>query len=95
MAMPLFRCLIRGEGFPASLLGDKGPVGFYTTRFVEAETANAAEHAAVDVLRRDPTLAVPERQRTAEAKVFVEHIEEVPAETERRPDAGFTFFVGD
>jgi hypothetical protein len=95
MAMPLFRCLIRGEGFPAALLGDQGPVGFYTTRFVEAETADVAELAAIDVLRRDPTFAVDERHRTSDAKVFVEEIEEVPAETERRPDAGFTFFVGD
>lgn len=93
--MALFRCLIRGENFPGQLIDETTPVGFYTTRFVEAESAEEAELAAVNLLRSDSSLAMPEELRTKEAKVYVEEIEEVPPDTERKPNKGFTFFSMD
>jgi hypothetical protein len=50
---------------------------------------------AVDLLRNDEDLDVPPEHRTQDAKVYFEKIEEVPAETERRPNKGFTFFTTD
>ena len=91
--MPLFRCFLRGEKFPERLLGQGRPVGFYTTRFVEAADAREAELEAVGRLRGDPSLAVAPEHRTKDAKVFVEEIDEVPDDTPRVPDAGFSFFL--
>lgn len=91
--MALFRCLIRGENFPGRLIGQDEPVGFYTTRFVEAESPQEAEARAIDLLRADADLALPEKYRTKDAKVYLDEIDEVAPETEQRPNKGFTFFT--
>jgi hypothetical protein len=91
--MPLFRCLIRGDNFPGKLIGKRKPVGFYTTRFIEAATAEQAEMLAVELLRTDPNLDAAPKHRTGDARVYFEEIHEVPEETERKPNKGFTFFL--
>ena len=91
--MPVFRCFIRGENFPGSLAGEPEPIGFYTTRFIEASSPSEAELAALDALRAEPEfeLVRPE-DRMGDAQVYFEQIEEVPAEVGRGPGKGFTFF---
>lgn len=91
--MPFFRCSIRGENFPGFLLGGSSPVGFYATRFVDADSAEDAEMLALDVLRGEEVFRFPPEQRTEDAKVFFEEIVEVAADTSRAPNGGFTFFV--
>ena len=93
--MPLFRCLIRGDNFPGKLIGKMKPVGFYATRFLEADTSEQAELLAVELLRNDPDLQVAPKYRTEDARVFLEEIDEVPHETKRIPNKGFTFFLMD
>ncbi len=90
--MPLFRCFIRGDNFPGKLIGRKQPAGFYTTRFVDAASAEEAEMLVVELLRNDPDLDVAPKHRTQDAKVYFESIDEVPVDTERKPNKGFTFF---
>lgn len=91
--MPLFRCSIRGENFPGELIGLTVAVGFHATRFVDAESATEAESIAVAALRQDAALTVTAEPRVKNAKVYFESIDEVPAETERAPNTGFTFFA--
>jgi hypothetical protein len=91
--MALFRCSIRGENFPGELIGLTSAVGFHATRFVDAHTASEAETIAVAALRQDAALTVTSEPRVKNAKVYFESIEEVPAETERVPNTGFTFFT--
>lgn len=91
--MPLFRCFIRGENFPGELIGLTAAVGFHATRFVDAGSATEAERIAVAALRQDAALTVAAEPRVKNAKVYFESIEEVPTETERAPNAGFTFFA--
>lgn len=91
--MPLFRCLIRGDNFPGKLIGGKNPIGFYTTRYIEADSPEQAELLAVEVLRNDPDLEVPSEYQAQDARVFLEEIDEVSSEAERVPNKGFTFFV--
>src|SRR3546814_7547538 len=79
--MPLFRCIICGENFPGTLLGQEELVGFYTTRFVEADSPEQAEIMAIELLRNDPSLDVSSEHRTQRAKVFFEDIDEVPGDT--------------
>jgi hypothetical protein len=93
--MPLYRCLIQGENFPGVLFAEPDPIGFYTTRFVEAAGPAEAVKAALEVLRLDPTLQLPPAQRSNDARIHFEAVEEVPPDTPKAPNAGFTFFVMD
>ena len=93
--MPLFRCFIRGENFPGKLVGKREPIGFYTTRFVDAQSPEQAEMLAVDLLRDDEDLEVPPEHRSQDARVYFEKIEELAADAERGPNRGFAFFSMD
>ena len=78
--MKWFRCFIAGENFPGWLINyHEGRVGFYTTRWVEAESKLHAEMVALHKLRADPDFQIdpslPEAQR---ARVTFEVIEEIP-----------------
>ena len=93
--MPLFRCMIRGENFPGQLIGKKELVGFYATRFVEADSAEEAELSGLEMLRNDPSFEIRSeklRQQEPPAKVFFEEIVEVAPETDQVPNKGATWF---
>jgi len=92
--MAWYQCFIRGERFPGFILRQKRPVGFYTTRFVQAIDADAAEAKALAQLKRDKALAVPRYRRNRVARVHFEEIRELP----RRPwrmKTGFVFYDED
>ena len=91
-AVPWYRCLIRGENFPGAILKQKAPIGFYTTRDVEADSAQEAEAKAMTDLKADKTLHVPEAQRRPDAQVFFEEITELERPPVKKP-AGFSFFT--
>jgi hypothetical protein len=91
--MPWFRCFIRGEHFPGSMIGMPHPVGFYVTRFVQAGNEEQAEHRALEVLRADPKIAPPPGFRaTDKTRVFFEAIEAVPAEAVPDLQPGFVWY---
>ncbi len=90
--MAFYRCFIRGEHFPGECIGQKGVYGFYTTRWVEALNKEEAELRAVDLLREDRSLALPEgAAKPADARVYVEEIEEVD-ELPESTGGGATWF---
>lgn len=91
--MPLYRCSICGENFPGVMLGESSPIGFYTTRFVEAANQGEAEMLALDLLRGEEFFNTPPGSRSEDAKVFFDEIVEVAPDTERVPNGGFSFFV--
>ena len=91
--MLLFKVSVHGKDFPGAILGKSERVGFFTTRFVEAASQAEAEQATLALLHADPALSVAPEHRTREATVFVESIVEVPMWTERKPSAGFSFYV--
>lgn len=93
--MALFRCSIRGENFPGELIGQTMAIGFHATRFIDAKSAEEAERIAVTALREDAALTVASEPRVKNAKVYFESIEEVPPDTERVPNEGFSFFSMD
>jgi len=74
------------------MLDETNPIGFYTTRFVEAESEADAEIAAVRVLQADPRLAISEELRTEDAMVFVDEIVAVSEGTPGGSNTGFSFF---
>jgi hypothetical protein len=91
--MPLFRCSIRGENFPGTLLGEASPIGFHTTRFVEAPSPDEAEMLALGMLRGEDVFNIPPELRSDDAKVFFDEIVEVAPDSERVPNSGFSFFA--
>ena len=53
-------------------------MGFYTTRFVEAEDEKAAEYAVMDLLRSDPKLVKSVLNERADPPImYMEEIEEL------------------
>lgn len=92
--MTWFRCRIRGENFPGALVGETHPIGFYTTRYVEAATSDAAEMKALSLLKQHQSLHVPEGvDRPKDAKVYFDEIVEVRADEVSDVDMGLSFFA--
>ena len=90
----LYRCLAHGENFPGAILSRVEAIGFYTTRFVVAKNAQAAEMLVLEMLRAEPGLQLPDGVvKPMDARVSFEKIEEVPSDTPPQPNAGFTFYV--
>ena len=75
--MPWYACLVNGVNFPGSLLGRDGPIGFCTTRYVQADTAQAAEIAALELLRASEGLRTSMSRRELSGNVTLEEVEEV------------------
>lgn len=90
--MPIFRCEILGENFPGLILGEPDPIGFYTTRFIDAPSAAEAEQTALAMLRDAPQLQVPQEARSDNARVFFEQIEEQTKGEVPGVNTGFVFF---
>jgi hypothetical protein len=96
--MPWYRCSVRGENFPLSVLGGlrggrtNGHAGFYATRWVEAADRAEAEHRCIDLVKRDPALA-HQRVLNSSPTLHVEKIEELAGEPEQHPGSGFSFYV--
>jgi hypothetical protein len=91
-AMPWFRCLIRGENFPRALAEGTALLGFYTTRFVEADDAEDAEARVLESLHGEPRLAPPPgHQPDGNARVFFESIDEILSESVPAELPGFAW----
>ena len=88
--MAWFRCFVRGENFPAQIVGESGLVGFYVTRHAEAADAAAAETAVLEELRTELT-PPPGHIPTGRARVFFEEIAEVDAEQVSAIPPGFAW----
>jgi hypothetical protein len=58
--MKWYKCFVAGENFPGVLIDDKEPVGFYTTRFVQAVNGEDAEMKVLESLRHEESLKLPE-----------------------------------
>ena len=94
--MKWYKCLVAGENFPGELLNDTKPVGFYVTRFVQGNSPGDAEMAALDLLRGEESLSLPEGVSPLEsAKVYFEEITEVPESEVPSIPMGFSFFPMD
>jgi len=91
--MPWFKCFMEGENFPGQLIGETSPIGFYTTRFIEASSPNEAEKFVLEKLKTEEELTLPTGSaKPTNAKVYFERIEEVPSHAVGS-NGGFTFFV--
>jgi len=93
-SMPWYKCSITGENFPGILVGINGDVGFYTTRFVEAPSANEVEPLALSNLKNEAALTLPEGiAKPTNARVFFENIEQVDMSELPSQKPGLVFFI--
>ena len=92
--MTWYKCFIAGENFPGAIIGESNPIGFYTTRFVEANSPEEAETKALANLKSEQTFSLPPGvARPSNTKVYFENIEEVERSEVDETNLGFSFFV--
>jgi len=90
--MKHFRVFLRGANFLLTFDGQQTRMGFYTTRFVQANNPEGAELLAVDLLRSDKTLRRAANLKTDPPMIFADEIAEVAADDVPDVSSGFTFF---
>ncbi len=92
--MKKYKVFVRGENFLINLDGVNQKMGFYTTRFVEAESEEAAESAVMDLLRSDPKLIKGVLNEESDSPMmYAEEIEELKSfKGFPVPGTGFAFY---
>ena len=92
--MKKYKVFVRGQNFLINLDGVNQKMGFYTTRFIEAESEEAAEYAVMDMLRCDPKLVKGVlNERSDPPMMYAEEIEEVKSFNGFPvPGTGFAFY---
>jgi hypothetical protein len=93
--MTYFRVFLRGENFLMEVNGKATRIGFFTTRFVQANDRDGAELLAVDLIRSDKWLrGAVQNTQTDPPRIFAEEIEPIDAPN---PEVGpgFSFFPMD
>jgi hypothetical protein len=92
--MPWFKCFVSGKNFPGSLIGKSSLVGFYTTRYTEASSAKDAKRKALDELRKDSRLRLPQGEVSPSgSKVDFEEILEIHGKDVPAKKEGFVWYL--
>ena len=91
--MAHYRVYLRGENFLLVIDGTPTRVGFYATRFVQANNRDAAELLAADVIRHELKNRV-RNERSDSPMIFAEKIDVVDGDVPQT-SSGFTFFPMD
>jgi hypothetical protein len=89
--MSHYRVRLSGKNFLLKFEDRLQRVGFFTTRFVEAQDSSAAENAGVGLLRSEGRLK-PMNDQSDPPRVFVDEVEEVTSDDVPSVVEGFTFF---
>jgi hypothetical protein len=91
--MPYFKVFLNGENFWLQAEGKPARLGFYTTRFVEAENEREAELKAVEMLRDNEKLKQVLNDDSDAPMIYCESVESIePFDPETVVQHGFTFY---
>ena len=92
--MRKYRVVLNGVNFWLTLDDQPQRLGFYTTRFVEADNVEMAENHAVQLIRDDPNLfPLVLNEQSDPPMVYVEDIEEIDSfEGAGELNTGYTFY---
>jgi len=95
--MPKYRVLLNGRNFWMNLENTFGRFGFYTWRYVEAQTSEEAERLAVDLVRGEETLRSAVLNASSDPPtIYVEEIDELESfDGITPPGAGRTWYRED
>ena len=91
--MALFKILMSGDNFWLHMDGKPSRIGFCVTRFVRAESAEAAEKAAVQMIRGDQKLRGILNDRSDPPVIHVDEVGEIANDDgEELIQLGFAFY---
>lgn len=90
--MAEWRVLLNGRNFLLEFEGEPKRLGFYTTRFVEAQNPEAAEMAAVQMVREDSTLQQVLNDPSDSPMIYAEEVTEATRQNSEYPNTGYTFY---
>jgi hypothetical protein len=90
--MTEWRVFLNGQNFWLQSEGVPKRFGFYTTRFVEAQDPDAAETAAVQMLREDVTLQHVLNDRSDPPMIYAEEITEAVKRDPEYGNTGYSFY---
>ena len=92
--MPRYSVILNGRNFWLTIDDEPRRMGFFTTRFVEAADPEAAEVAAVELLRQDDRLAGQILNDPSDPPTIHLHkIRQLDTEAELRTQQGFTYYA--
>jgi hypothetical protein len=91
--MPHYRVQLKGLNFWLKIDDKPKRVGFFTTRFVEADDEDQAELKAVNLLGDDPKLHGALNERGDPPEIVIEEIDEVSAAQVAPALQGYSFFI--
>ena len=88
-----FSVSLKGENFWLDVEGAPSRMGFFTTRYVMAESEKDAENKAVQMLRDDPKFEKLLNDKSDPPMVFCESIENVdPFDPDTVVQQGYAFY---
>ena len=92
--------MLHGKNFLLRVEGEAKHHGFYTTRWVRAENEEAAELAAVALIKADATLLETTLNVSGsepEPMIYLEGISQVDWITyfRKKPGAGYSFYINE
>ncbi len=90
--MAEWRVLLNGRNFLLQTDGEPKRLGFYTTRFVEAQDPEAAELAAVQMVRKDSAFQLVLNDRSDPPMIYAEEIAECVRSDSEYPNTGYSFY---
>ena len=89
----IYRVLVNGQNFLVELDGALQNLGFYATRFVEAENETVAEEKAIELFRSDTYLqGIAKNDHESSPMLFVEEMDEVDGD-EMQSATGFSWYT--
>lgn len=90
--MKKYKVIIEGANFLVRVGTETRKLGFFTTRFVEAQDEQEAENKTIDMLRVELETLV-QNDKSDSPMMFVEEIDELKSFGEFEvPGAGFTWY---
>ena len=92
--MKTYRLLLKGQNFWLNVDGNPQRLGFFTTRFIETQSKEEAEHLGVQMIRDETDLFSGLLNDASDPPViYVEEIEEIDLlDGIVNPDLGYTFY---
>ena len=92
--MKKWAVMIHGKGFLIEFEDGIRPCGFFTTRWVEADSPDGAENLAVELIRDDERLlGITKNDASDSPMLYAEKITELSSfEGNDPPGGGYTFY---
>lgn len=90
--MAEWRVLLNGQNFLLESDGEPKRLGFYTTRFVEAQASEVAELAAVQMVREDSIFQRVLNDPSDPPMIYAEEITEAVRRDPEYPNTGYSFY---